>query len=234
VRGARPARASHRTAALLLRRVELGESDLVLALFTESLGRISALARGARKSAKRFGGALEPFHTMALELDEPASGELFLLRDATIDTTRLTLTTNLERMEAAGRALAWVRAAAPQREPEPAIWRALQGLHARLDEVGTVDAKVVLAEQGLALLSAFGWGLDFAQCVRCGKPCEPARAAMVDAERGGLVCRACGGARLRLSGKARERLALGAILPEDADTALDLVERAIRAHVGNV
>ncbi len=57
--GARKASARIATEALLLRRVEYGESDLVLTLLTQKVGKVSALARGARKSSKRFGSALE-------------------------------------------------------------------------------------------------------------------------------------------------------------------------------
>ena len=60
---------SHATLALLLRRTPYRDADLVLSLFTEQLGQVSALARAARKSQRRFGGSLEPFHTLHLELD---------------------------------------------------------------------------------------------------------------------------------------------------------------------
>jgi DNA repair protein RecO (recombination protein O) len=232
VKGARASRPSHRTRAFLLRRTEHGESDLVLALFTEKLGRISALGRGARRSQKRFGGALEPFHTLMLEVDEPGSGELFLLRDATIAAMHATLTGDLSRMDAAGRALSWVRTAAPPRTEEAAVWAALERLMDRLDATLPTSPRLVLAEEGLKLLAAFGWGLELSVCVRCGRPCEPGRAAMIDAEKGGLVCRSCGGARFKLSGAARARVAAGALLPEDVDLTLELVERALRAHVG--
>ncbi|HEX3593620.1 MAG TPA: DNA repair protein RecO [Polyangiaceae bacterium] len=230
----RASRPSHRTRAFLLRRTEHGEADLVLALFTESLGRIPALGRGARRSQKRFGGALEPFHTLLIDVDEPGSGELFLLREATIATMRLTLTSDLARMDAAGRALSWVRTAAPPRHDEPGVWTVIERLMDRLDAAGAASPRQVLAEEGLRLLAAFGWGLEMSRCVRCGRVCEPGRTAMVDADRGGLVCRACGGARFRLGGAARARVAAGALLPEDVDVTLDLVERALRAHVGVV
>jgi DNA repair protein RecO (recombination protein O) len=232
VSAARKTRATVRTRALLLRRTEHGEADLVLALFTESEGRVSALARGARKSQKRFGGALEPFHTLRVEMDEPASGELHALREAALDTARLNLTSSLDRMDAAGHALAWVRAGSPPRIAEPAVWKATTTLLERLDAEGSVNARLVLAEQGLALLGAFGWGLDLERCVRCGKPCEPGKAAMVEPSKGGLICRACGGAHLRLGGAARARMAAGALEPGDVDLTLDVIERALRAHAG--
>lgn len=230
----RAARRSHTTSALLLRRVEHGESDLVLSLFTRELGKLSALARGARKSRKRFGGALEPFQTLRVEVDEPLSGELFNLREASIEVTRISLTASLDAMDAAGRALGWVRSGSPLRTPEPGVWDAVTSLLDRLDRDGldARAARLALAEHGLLLLTAFGWGLELERCVRCGKPCEPGRSAMVEPSRGGLVCRQCGGATVKLAGPARARLAEGALLPEDVDFALRLVERALSAHAG--
>lgn len=230
---------AHDTRALLVRRVVFGETDLVVTFFSEKLGRVSALARGARKSQKRFGGALEPMHTLGARLDERTGAELLVLREARIDHARRRLTSDLERMQAAGRALGWVRRVAPPRTPEPEAWSALENGLNRLDASDdTRHPTEHLAELGLCLLVAFGWGLDLERCVRCGRSCEPGRAAYIDPARGGLVCRACGGARIRLDAALRERLAraargeAGALHADDAELALELAELGLRAHAG--
>ena len=88
------------------------------------------------------------------------------------------------------------------------------------------------------LLSAFGWGIDFERCVRCGRQALPAQSASVDAVRGGLICRSCGGARLRISAGARERMAraaggeAGVLNGDEAQPALSIVEAALGAHAG--
>ena len=223
--------------ALLLRRVEYGESDLVITLLTDSIGRVSALARGARKSVKRFGGALEPMHTLRVSYDDRSGAELVVLREAKLERARPFLVTNLERMQAAGQALNWVRKAAPPRTPEPEVWAAMETF---LDQLAAVDDPVSprtrLAATGLRLLAAFGWGIDFERCVSCGKLAGPAQSGAVDAARGGLVCRACGGARRRLSASERALLsaaASGGTLDDDsAILALELVEQALKAHGG--
>jgi len=225
------------TRALLLRRVPYAESDLVVTLFTEEIGRVSALARGARKSQRRFGGALEPMHTLGVRLDERTFAELLTLREASIEIARRRLVGDLDRMTVAGRALGWLRRVAPARTPEPEAWRVVSELLDRLDAADELPPRLHLGEAGLRLLMAFGWGIDFERCVRCGKACEPDRPALLDAARGGLICRACGGARLRLEGPARERLARAArgearIAPEDADTALAIAESGLLAHAG--
>lgn len=229
-----PARVAH---ALLLRRVEYGESDLVLTLLTDTIGRISALARGARKSVKRFGGVLEPMHTLQISYDDRSGAELVVLREAKLARARPFLVTSLERMQAAGQALNWVRKAAPPRTPEPDVWAAMEGLLDRLsDAEDSVSPRARLGAAGLQLLSAFGWGIDFERCVSCGKAPAAGQAAAIDAARGGLVCRDCGGARLRLSGNDRlllQRAANGATLSDEcANLSLELVEQALKAHGG--
>jgi len=233
------ARQTHRTTALVLRRVAYAESDLIVTILTRDLGVVPALARSARRSHKRFVGALEPMHTLRVELVERAGTELMTLSDSVIDVPRRRLTADLSRMETAGRALGWVRRAAPERTPEPDAWRVITELLDQLEAPDDVHAPAVhLAACGLRLLSAFGWGLDFERCVVTGRLCETGRPAMIDAARGGLVSRAAGGARVQLSGAQRERLLwasrgrAGALQVSDSDLALDLIEAALRAHVG--
>jgi DNA repair protein RecO (recombination protein O) len=230
----------HATHALLLRRVDSGEADAVLTLFTEKLGRVSALARSARASKKRFSGALEPMHTLQVTLEERPTSELMILREAALVTPRHRLLESLEGLKAAGRALRWVRQAAPPNTPEPAIWRITVELLGALDASPAERAVgPSLAHAGLQLLVALGWGLDLVRCVRCGRPCAPNRRAMIDAVRGGLVCRTCGGASLLLGPDLRARLvraSAGERALEEADVpcALSLVEGVLRAHAGVV
>lgn len=224
-----------------MRRVSHGDTDLIVHLFTEQLGLVGAVARGARKSQKRFGGALEPFHTVRVRLQERATGDLFVLEEAVLETVRTRLVMDLERMEAAGRALSWIRTSVPPQTPEPRAFSAITALLERLDsEVKEPPPDHHLAALGLTLLSTFGWGLDFTQCVRCGRPCGENQAAMVDADRGGLVCKSCGGARQKLGGAQRQRLLRAssgdgaALKPDDVPLVLSLVERAFAAHTGKL
>ncbi len=229
---------THETRALLLRRVGYAESDLIVTLMTERLGRVSALARAARKSKKRFGGSLEPMHTLMVTLDQRAGAELALLREARIEHARMRLVSDLDRLEAAGRALGWLRHAAPVDRPEPEAWRRIGELLDRLDDEARFEPARELAAHGLLLLDALGWALDFSRCVGCGRACPAGSSASIDPARGGLVCRACGGARIKLTSAARERLEAAAqgrpeaLEPGDVVLTLEIVEAALSAHMG--
>lgn len=224
---------------LLLGKVDYRESDWVVSLFTQRHGRVSALARGARRSRKRFGGVLEPMHTLTLALEQRPTSDLMILREASIDVARIRLVGRLDTLEAAGRALGWVRASAPQHQPEPGVYTSIVELLDQLDQpIQERDPRLFLAEFGLHFLGTIGFGIDFSGCVRCGRPCADGRAAYVDAKKGGLVCRACGGAARKLEGPERERLARagsgtsGVLELSDVDAALFLVEQALSAHMG--
>jgi DNA repair protein RecO (recombination protein O) len=226
----------HSTEALVLRRVEYGEADLVVTLLTRSLGRVSALARAARKSRRRFGGALEPFFTLSVTLEERRSSELLGLREASVLRPRTGLLGNLPALTSAGRVLGWVRRAAPAHTPEPEAWSIVEELLDRLAALEARDADVEVARAGLQLVAAFGWALELERCVRCGKPCPEARPASLDPARGGLVCRECGGARLRVAPERRTRLLaasqglIAELSGEDARFALELVEGVLETH----
>ena len=59
----------------MLRSFRFSEADRVLHLYTHDRGRISAIAKGVRKTKSRFGARLEPFSHVELLLHE-GSGEL--------------------------------------------------------------------------------------------------------------------------------------------------------------
>src|ERR687886_2483981 len=62
-----------KTEAIVLRGIRYGEADRVLHLYTPERGRVSAIAKGVRKTRSRFGGRLEPFFRVQLILHEGRS-----------------------------------------------------------------------------------------------------------------------------------------------------------------
>lgn len=237
--------------ALLVRSVPYGESDIIATFFTAESGKLTAIVRGARKSTKRFAGALEPIHGLMVTLEDKGK-ELCVLKEARIQRPRTGIATSLEAMEAAGQALRWVRHLCPARTPEPAAWRSLEELLDVLDaecvrrssarnesESPATDAtewRRQLAIFGLRLLTDMGYALELDRCIRCGRPCPEGRSAFVDSGGGGIVCTSCGGARRTITGEvralaARAQRGEAALLSwETAGEIIEIVEEAMAAH----
>src|SRR5215470_17092898 len=66
---------TYRTETVVLRSLRYSEADRILHVYTLERGRISAIAKGIRKTKSRFGGRLEPLSHVELMLHE-GSGEL--------------------------------------------------------------------------------------------------------------------------------------------------------------
>ena len=229
------------TEGLLLQRTAFGEADWIVTMFTRNLGKVSAFAPSARKSRHRYAGGIEAFHDLSVQLRSTDGGEHLQLVGGRIVHPRTALVADWVTMRTAARALAWIRRSFPPRLVEPQAWTMVQQWLNSLElapvQVGTI-AEARLAEFGLQLLAVLGWSLELNQCVRCNKLCPPHASAHIDPTRGGVVCRACGGAGTILSANARSRLMaasqIGACLlsADEGSVALSVVERALESHVG--
>ena len=51
----------YQTEAIVLRLLDYGESDRIVTFCTNGYGKVRGIAKGARRSRKRFANALEPF-----------------------------------------------------------------------------------------------------------------------------------------------------------------------------
>jgi DNA repair protein RecO (recombination protein O) len=76
--------ASLRTEAIVLRVRDLGESDRVVQLLTPAVGRVAAIAKGARRSQRRFPGTLDLFCHVRCNLDRRGPDRLARLDQAAL------------------------------------------------------------------------------------------------------------------------------------------------------
>jgi DNA repair protein RecO (recombination protein O) len=236
VRGAPSARLGEHADAVLLRSVDYGEADRIVTLLTSRHGKLSLLARGARRSRRRFGGALEPFSLLDVELSL-GRGELGSLHAAHVTRAFPALLRDLARMSAAGAALELVREASPERAPEPALFASTVALFEALERASIPVAPLLLAFQ-MHVMGLCGFGPRLSACGVCGKRPARGQAAELDAARGFLVCQSCGGAQHLLSGALRELLVSALeeqwqprAARELREAELSAGERAVRAFI---
>jgi DNA repair protein RecO (recombination protein O) len=66
----------HLSEAIVLRTYPLHESDLLVTLFTRNEGKIKGVAKAAKRSKRRFGGALEPLTIVRAQYEHKPKQEL--------------------------------------------------------------------------------------------------------------------------------------------------------------
>jgi DNA repair protein RecO (recombination protein O) len=192
------------TDALLLRATDYRDADRIVTFFTADLGKVSAIARGAKGSRRRFAGALEPYSLLRLELALGA-GELATLTRAEITRSFGQVLGDLGRMEVAGAALALVREVHAARVPDVRSFLSTLQLLTLLDHEPD-PARAALLAFALRMLALAGIAPRLAECGRSGEPVPEGRAAYFDPGLGAVVSRRFGGGPFLLSGEVRARL----------------------------
>jgi DNA repair protein RecO (recombination protein O) len=183
------------TEALVLRVVEFGESDLILHLLTPETARLTAIAKHARRSRKRFAGTLDFFNHLQIAVVRRGPGSMARLEQATLlgaldeirrDPARFALGCYLlellDRLAPEG---------AARNDAQRLFGYALSAL--RAIEARRPDARLrALLE--LRALDALGLRPELDVCVRCGGGLGGRDLVPFHVGEGGPLCTRCGDA----------------------------------------
>lgn len=222
--------------AIVLRSMRFGEADRIIHAYTPNRGRISAIAKGVRRSRSRFGGRLEPFTHVALVLHE-GRGDIMTVTGADTIAPFRALRTDAAAIDAAARACDAVARLFDTPEGNPPVFHLLTNELTLLDRgVAAGHDQATRANQlafRLKLLLAAGFAPALGACAACG---SPEHLIAFSGAAGGVVCGACEAGGFALSEEAHQFMsdALGRPLaeaPTASDRALRQAERAIAETV---
>jgi DNA repair protein RecO (recombination protein O) len=224
-----------KTEAVVLRSMRYGEADRIMHLYTPTRGRVSAIAKGVRRARSRFGGRLEPFFRLRIELHEGRS-ELLTVTGAQTVEGYARLRGNGRALDAAARACDAVGRLFETSEPHPGVYNLLCRKLSLLDEQAGAGGGSSASRAGalafrLKLLLAAGLAPQLGACASCG---ESEHLVGFSGAAGGVVCAACEAGSFSLGQEAHgfmtDALALAlAEAPTAPEPALGQVERAIAA-----
>ena len=224
-----------KTEAVVLRSIRYGEADRILHLYTPHRGRVGAIAKGVRRARSRFGGRLEPFFRLRIELHE-GRGELLTVTGAQTVDAHPRLRGDARALDAAARACDAVSRLFETSEPHPAVFNLLCRQLALLDERVTNGreeggARASALAFRIKLLHAAGLAPQLAACASCG---EREHLVAFSGAAGGVVCAACEASSFPFGDGARSFMAQAlarplARAPLAGADALAQAERAIAA-----
>ena len=185
--------------AVVLSSVDYGEADRIVTLFTRAHGRLSAFAAGARKSKRRFAGALEVGTHLKASLVS-RRGDTFRLDSVDVVRSFHRLSQKLPLIARALYCLELCRELTRDHQPHEALFDGLTTYLAQLDEERAGPTSLIKFE--LDALQYTGFMPSFGACARCGKPVGSA--PRFDPQAGGVACATCMPvARQILSGAGR-------------------------------
>lgn len=185
--------------SIILRRIAYGDFDLVVTFFSRDGGRMSGMAKSARRSVKRFGGALEPATLVELTYAERRGSHMVRIEEAMVLRPAIGAVKSIERVNAMARAIDLALAFLQEHERSPAKFDLLEERIAAICQGQTSVSSAIAFE--LEWLKLCGFGPNLGSCPVCGDVdvavcgdvqdgSSPGRA--FDFDHGGIMCMPCG------------------------------------------
>lgn len=190
--------------SIILRRIGYGEADWIVTFFSRDFGRMSGIAKSARASQKRFGGALEPGTLVNLRLAGSGGARLVRMDEAEVLWPVNGVLKSLERIAAMNRALALALAFLQEHDANPEKFDLLARRIRAISDHEPIPHEAVAFE--LDWLKRCGFGPQIRSCGVCGSNIRDAGRWSFDFDHGSMLCTDCGasrGLRTPLSDDAR-------------------------------
>jgi DNA repair protein RecO (recombination protein O) len=185
-----------KTNAIVIRSVNYGESDKIVTFFTKDFGKLKGIAKGARRSRKRFQNALGLFsHLRLIFFDREGMG---LVRAEGCDILHSfpKIREDLKKIFYGNYYLELVNEMAGEREVNSEAFELLLSTLLNLEELDLQEEQLRIFE--IRMLSLFGYRPNMRKCNLCKKDWEDLKDPPViffSLERGALICETCSKAR---------------------------------------
>lgn len=183
-----------------------GESDKIVTFFCREAGRLSAIAKGAHRSKKRFVNKLELFSFLQITCSQSAPGRLAVITEAELLNGFIGIRSAHASYQAASIIREFILLASNDKLRDDNLFQLLLWALHSLD-IGA-ERKTIVALFLIKLFDCIGYRPDFSRCQRCGSPWPEGSPGLFNPLIGGLLCPDClggeeGGGRRLSAGTIR-------------------------------
>lgn len=177
---------TYRATAIVLRRVNVGETDRIVTLYTREKGKLSAAAKGARKHLSKLAGPSEMFTYGRYFL--AAGRDLDIITQADVKESFPGIRKDLSRIAHATYLAELTSALVEERDANYELFDTLLSALYLLES--EADPGIVTRYFDLQAMCLMGYRPEIDHCVRCGS--RPSGDFAFSPSAGGRVCRECG------------------------------------------
>lgn len=207
-----------------IRALEYKESDYILTLFGRNEGKFTALAKGARKSEKRFGATFDLLNLSEVVYYEGSN--LDFVSQADLVESWESLRTRGHLLEAALNSARLLNNYCQPEDPQPAVFDTFLSTLRALEEMPS-NGRVVQLAFYLKLLGLSGVQPNLNSCIYCGKPADGDPGWVFSPSAGGMICADCTDGSeisIRLEEGLRKSLHTLSRLPQDRAGIMSISE----------
>ncbi len=177
------------TDGILLDSHDHGESDLIVTLYCRDRGRVTAIAKGAKKSLRRFVNKLELFSFIHVTLRQKTPNSMALLEEADLHSGFIQLRQDVSRYTAASVIREFTLLATQDGETDERCYTLLLWSLHKLDQ--SLPHLQVVMFFLVRFYDYIGYRPGLHNCCYCNSVANPATTFGFSTISGGIVCNTC-------------------------------------------
>ena len=176
----------------MLRRTEYGDYDLIITFFTLYKGKISVIAKSAKKSTKRFAGILELFSVLEIVCQTGRGRGLTVLQEAVLKFPFTNVGADIKKTSYASYWAEIINIWVEENKKQEQLFRLFHFVLMELN-FNRISAEVLSLLFQMRFLTISGLRPNLRQCMICRRDLDTIETTKIafDLKRGGLVCRNC-------------------------------------------
>ncbi len=177
-----------KTDAVVIHCADFGESDLIVTLYTYDLGKIRGIAKGAKRSKKRFVNNLQPFSYIRIIFSEGRGG-LIRLDQADIIQPFFLISKDIFKVLYGSYFLELMKEMTGEKEANPQLFCLLVDFLSVLNDSPPREEYLRVFE--MRVLDLLGYRPRLGECTICARRISQGEGAWFSYRHGGVVCKGC-------------------------------------------
>jgi DNA repair protein RecO (recombination protein O) len=175
--------------AIILRTKDFGESDLIVTVFSSFYGTLKGVAKGARRSSKRFVNSLSIFSLVDLEFKERRSGDLVWLETCELIEGFPAIRSDYNLLLKASYMVELTEILFPLNVQSPEMFQLLKfALDSISKKRNTEETMIIFQSRAMKI---GGFGINLSKCIHCGRPYKGEGRCLFHPQSGSIVCLSC-------------------------------------------
>tara|TARA_B100000029_G_scaffold516797_2_gene634417 strand:+ start:2535 stop:3326 length:792 start_codon:yes stop_codon:yes gene_type:complete len=178
--------------AIILKRIPLGDTSLLVTVYSRNFGKVKLVARGARGPKSKIASALQPFCIVTVIFNQRPNRELQNLSKIEVGSFFRNIGEDLSKVGYASAVCELVDRLVLGEEPGHELFNLMFETLQAIDLGPSEACEVLFWRFQLEFAYIYGAGPEFSNCRGCTKPLQDKEVNFSLAE-GGVLCRACQG-----------------------------------------
>jgi len=179
----------YQTPAIILNLKDCGEIDRIVTFYTSDFGKISGIAKGAKKSLKRFGAALDLFAHVHLSFFTKETLSLVRVNHCHLKQSFPSLHKNIASMSYGSYMAELLNEMTAERVAHRELFQTLLKLFSLIDSSPLKEDYLRIFE--MRFLTASGFRPTLNHCLDCKGKLVKGQSFWFNIPRGGVVCSSC-------------------------------------------